>query len=135
MNYRHSIRDVMDLAAKKTGIEGWQAYRWSAVEGGDIVRGCVPCGVYSRGPRKGLPKWRPATPGTEREVVVVRSELDAAAETYEREECKCWHCKGEGKTVSRVSVIDGTSYRECCRCSGTGKPHNPMVSRPGTGSA
>ena len=69
MNYRHSIRDVMDLAAKKTGIEGWQAYRWSAVEGGDIVRGCVPCGVSSRGPRKGLPKWRPATPGTEREEI------------------------------------------------------------------
>lgn len=30
----------------------------------------------------------------------------AAAETYEREEYKCWHCKGEGKTVSRLALND-----------------------------
>lgn len=128
MEYKHSIGDAMDLAAKKAGIPGWQGYRWSAVEGGDIVRGCVPSGVYSRGPRKGLPKFGPSVPGTERQVVVVRAELDAVAAAYERDDCRCWHCKGDGRVIARVRIEEGTTYRECKRCGGTGKPPNAVLS-------
>ena len=127
MKLSHSISDVIDLAERKSGIEGWRGYRWTAADGGgSIVRGCVPSGMYSRGPRKGLPKFRPAVPNTERTVVVTDDEMQAVAVEYERGG-KCWHCKGTGKTLSRVHVTEGTTYRDCRRCGGTGLPPNAQV--------
>jgi len=117
----HSIRDAMDLAAKKCGIPGWEGYRWQAMEGGSLVHGCVPSGLYTRGQRKGTPKFRPPMPGTDRVVVISDADISAEADAYETAG-KCWNCKGEGKTIARISVADGTSYRECRACDGTGKP-------------
>lgn len=124
MEYSHSIRDVMDAASQRTGIDGWQGYRWQSVEGGSIVHGCVPSGVYSRGPRKGEPKFRPAMPGTERTVIVTDADLDKIAAAYENDNGKCWHCKGTGKTIARLHVTEGATYRDCSRCRGAGLPHN-----------
>lgn len=132
MALSHSIRDVLDLAEQKSGIEGWKGYRWWTLAdgGGSIVCGCVPSGVYSRGPRKGQPKYRPATPGTERTVIVSDDELHAAAAEFEQAG-KCWHCKGAGKTIAQIHVTEGTTYRNCARCNGTGLPpnYNSMIKR------
>ena len=34
---------------------------------------------------------------------------------------KCPECAGEGKTVAQVSAANGTTYRQCFKCKGTGK--------------
>lgn len=123
MQFRHSMNDVMQLAAAKVGIDGWEAYQWEAADaGGSVLRGCVPSGIYTRGPRKGQPKFRPPTPGTERMVVVIRDELNTAAARYENATVKCWDCKGEGKEIASISIRTGTTYRTCQRCKGTGSP-------------
>jgi hypothetical protein len=124
MNYRFSMRDAMDLAAKKTGVAGWCAYQWEAVGDDNIVRGCVPLGTYTRGPRKGHPKFKPAMPGSERTIVVAKIELERHAAEYEETEGKCWDCKGEGKELAGWSVEEGNKYRTCTRCKGNGLPPN-----------
>lgn len=116
----YSMRDSFDFAKKRVGIEGWEGYAWEALEGGCLVTGCVPSGVYSRGPRKGKPKFRPATPGTERRVVVSDADMAQVIEEYEASGT-CFRCKGEGKEWCGWSKDDGHRYRECSRCNGVGK--------------
>lgn len=117
--FNFSIRDAFDAASSVVGIAGWEGHSWRAVEGGSIVTGCVPSGVYTRGPRKGHPKFSPAMPGTKREVVVTVAQLDAIARDYEANGGKCWDCKGSGQTWAGWSAADGTKHRTCARCNGS----------------
>lgn len=68
------VRAVDKIAAEKSRIAGWKPYAWEVVEGGMIVTGSVPVGVFVRGPRKGHTKWDPRHPTTRR-VVVAASEI------------------------------------------------------------
>lgn len=115
-----SIQDVMKLAATKVDIDGWQAHTWSAADGGSIVKGCVPSGVYTRGPRKGQPKFRPAKPNSERVVVIGNSEMEAHALSQEAATGKCWECGGTGQEWAGWDATTGTLYRPCRRCNATG---------------
>ncbi len=77
---------------------------------------CVP---LKSGKRKGSPNYRTST--DRKCFCVTVEESDRLQLQYEQETGSCHECMGEGKTVSRVSVVDGTEYRECCRCKGSGK--------------
>lgn len=122
-----SINDAMNVAAKKAGIDGWQAYRWRALDNGprsdSLVIGCVPDGFYTRGDRKGRPRFSKPKPGTVRELAVTHAELISYAETYVRETGRCWDCKGEGRTLAGAGLQDDGSiyrnYRTCTRCGGS----------------
>lgn len=125
-SFRFSLQDIMDVAAKKIGIPDWQGYQWEAVSDrqGDydsIVTGCVPDGVYSKGPRKGSPRFSFPKHGTKRTAIVTTAELVPIAAEYESQG-RCWDCKGSGKTIASVHITEGTTYRDCSRCKGTGKP-------------
>jgi hypothetical protein len=112
-----SFNDIMRLAETKSGIPGWRAFRWQAAGPDSIVTGSVPVGVYSRGPRKGQPKF--TGPGIM--VVVTRAEKEAAASAYETETGRCWNCKGSGQVVRKISVTEGNTYRPCTLCGGSGR--------------
>jgi hypothetical protein len=112
-----SLNDIMSLAETKSGIPGWKATKWQAVGGDSIVTGSVPVGTYSRGPRKGELKFT----GPRTMVVVTRAEKEAAASAYEAETGHCWNCKGTGQVVRKFSKAEGTIYRFCTRCSGSGR--------------
>lgn len=129
MNYRTSIHDAMELAAKKVAVEGWQGYVWEAMEGWHLITGEVPDGVYTRGPKKGKPRFR--SPGSQhkKKVVVSDTELQQAAAAYEAETGKCWDCKGSGQEWASWSAAEGTKYRTCKRCGGDGKAHNASFRR------
>ena len=130
MEYTHSINDVMEFAAIKTGIDGWRAYKWERMCGGDLVTGCAPDGEYKSGPRKGRPRFSKPLPGTRQQVPVTNAELNAHAARYEREECKCWSCKGSGEEFAGWSKDAGTRKRTCQSCGGTGAPPNARNQRP-----
>ena len=117
MNYKFSAGDFMKAAEAKVGIEGWEAYRWEDCDGDSIVTGDVPDGVYRSGPRKGRPRFK----GPGRRVIITRSDMWAVATAYEAETGKCWDCKGTGQTWAGWSKAEGTHYRECQRCGGTGE--------------
>ena len=118
--YRFSMADAFDIAREVVGMEGWEPYRWQLTDGdGQIVNGCKPSGYYTRGERKGQPKFRPATPGTERTVAISKRDLEARAAAYEAETGKCWDCKGEGQECAGWSRDTGIKYRACSRCNGS----------------
>lgn len=119
--YRISINDAMEWAAKSVGVPGWQAFSWELVEGGSKVNGEVPDGVHEHGPLKGRPKFGGAGSTHAKEVFVPDAELQRVAAEHERDTGDCWDCKGTGQTWAGWSQAEGTKYRTCTRCSGTGK--------------
>lgn len=116
----YSFKDAGEFAAKRAGIDGWKPYAYEVMEGGCLVTGCVPSGVFTRGPRKGEPKFRPATPGTELRVIVSDADMQAAIAEYEASGT-CFRCKGTGQQWAGWSVAEGTKYCDCRRCNGGGK--------------
>ena len=120
MDYQWSIQDIMNVAAEKVSIEGWQGYSWDRLDGGDsLVVGCVPDGVFSRGPRKGQPRFNKPVSGTTKKIAVSYTEMQAAAERYEKETGNCWHCKGTGEGFKGWHHETGEKRDTCPKCGGT----------------
>ena len=88
---------------------------------GFYLVGAVPIGTYSRGPRKGRPKLPPLR--ELQRVVITPKEVQETREQWERETGMCHRCGGSGEVVAIVSR-DGTTYRPCSLCNGTGKANH-----------
>lgn len=85
-----------------------------------MVTGEVPDGVYTRGPRKGKPRFRRHAGQHHMTIVVSDSEIYSEAAQHESGG-SCWNCKGTGEVWAGWSVAEGTKRRTCGRCGGTGK--------------
>jgi hypothetical protein len=120
MSYKFSMQDAFDFASKKIAIDGWNSYAIEVMDGGYLVTGCVPDGVYSRGRRKGEPRYSKHMDGTNRKVVVSFSELVGAAMEREASTGNCWNCGGKGKVVVSWDHLSGVGYKPCKRCGGSG---------------
>lgn len=116
-----SFKDAMELAAKKVTLKGWEAYAAEVVEGGQLITGCVPDGVYARGPKKGSKRFSKPVKGSERKVVVSLQDLQQVADKYESETGSCWSCKGSGEVFAGWSRDAGVWKRQCEHCGGSGK--------------
>jgi len=104
------------IAIEKSGIEGWVPFRYELIGKNDtIMTGGVPR-VLTRGPNKGERRWD----GPRTQVAVTQVEIDAAMARYEAETGNCAECEGTKQTVAGWSASEGTRYRECVRCHGTG---------------
>ena len=84
---------------------------------GFYLRGAVPVGTYSRGPRKGRLKFPPL--GQLQLVVITKEELLQAKIEWEHNTGSCSDCGGSGQQVQSVST-SGTTYRDCSTCGGSG---------------
>ena len=117
-----SAPDIYAIAARHVhGLPNdWRPQIYSALDRclGYELRGSVPIGTYSRGPRKGRPKW-PRLAQLQR-VVITMDEVRQARIRWENETGLCSHCGGSGQQVKSIG-ISGTTYRECIACDGTGK--------------
>lgn len=121
MHYIINMNDATEIARRKIDIDGWDAYKCESVEGGWLLTGCKPDGVYSRGKRKGEPRYSHPEPGTIKRVIVTDEELRKEAIAYEKLTGKCWNCKGSGKTFKSWSSHEGVSYQVCDKCQGCGQ--------------
>jgi len=74
----------------------------------------------TRGPRKGKPNWDKPI-GKKTTAILPVAEHDAWVRAWEQRTGKCSKCVGTGQTIARVSVQDGTEYRTCRTCGGTGR--------------
>ena len=105
------------IAIEKSGIEGWVPFRYELIGKSDtIMTGGVPR-VLTRGPNKGERRWD----GPVSRVVVTQAEIDTAMAAYEQTTHQCAECEGTARVVVGWSAVDGTKYRECPKCCGTGK--------------
>lgn len=117
---------VSELIARRLGMPRWMGYRFTWLDGVPEkmlqVEGCVPAGVYSRGPRKGTPRYRhPSTKATRCTVVCTKEGLDREAADWEQETGRCRRCLGTAEVYFR-RMEDHEEYRPCPRCGGTGEP-------------
>ncbi|MBL8785129.1 MAG: hypothetical protein JNJ59_09530 [Deltaproteobacteria bacterium] len=116
IQYSHHAETVALRVAGKTRADSWSAYSWRLVRVGCEV-GVAEHRILTRGPNKGRRRWEKAGQLT----VVTNEEVHAEAERYEREERRCALCLGEKHEFKRVSQ-NGTEYKTCRRCNGTGAP-------------
>lgn len=119
MRVSASFDDVGQIAADKVGIAGWKSFDIERVAGGYVAKGCVPNGVYARGPRQGHPRFSQPIVGTKRTVAVSDADVELAAGRYELGG-SCWRCKGSGEELASWSKVEGTRMRACGRCGGSG---------------
>lgn len=76
--------------------------------------------VYSL-KKNGRPNYRKAIDGTKVVLDIPADDHDKWADEWEARENTCRECMGTKKVFSSVSVTEGTKYRQCPRCHGTGK--------------
>lgn len=56
----------------------------------------------------------------ERAVCVTKQEIVAEYHAYEKRTGNCGNCMGEGKVFASWSASDGTKYKTCDKCGGSG---------------
>ena len=70
----------------------------------------------------GEKRWRKKDQSTKRVIRIQVMEHRAWLTAWEQKNGKCSRCAGTGKTIASVSVREGTTYRTCGACNGSGKP-------------
>lgn len=117
-----TIPDIHAITARRVhGLpDDWQPRIYGCLDRGlgFYLRGAVPIGTITRGPRKGLLKWPPLS--QLKQVVITADEVRQTRIQWENETGLCCYCGGSGKTVKSCG-IDGTTYRQCLHCNGSGK--------------
>ena len=84
------------------------------------ITGAVPLRYLTKGKRKGKPVWP-----TEKNCQVFTftpQQIEKVTLEWETENNFCSHCGGDGQELAGWSKADGTRYRTCRRCNGTGRP-------------
>jgi hypothetical protein len=113
-----NLQHIESAARRKLGAhEDWKGYQFEAVAGDYIVVGSVPVGTFSRGRRKGQPKWD--GPGTK--VLVSGGEVGAEVARYVEATGNCPDCLGTKEEFARWNVKEGTTMAPCSKCGATGK--------------
>lgn len=113
--------DIYAITARRVhGLpDDWQPRIYSCLDRGlgFSLRGAVPIGIISRGPRKGRPKWPPL--GQLQQVVITPDEVRQTRIQWENETGLCNYCGGSGQQVKSTG-INGTTYQACISCDGSG---------------
>ena len=107
-----------DIAARKSGVPGWQWFHSEVVGPDFMLEGGVPRKLKT-GKRKGQVTWK-GQPTTR--VVVTRAELDAEMQAYEARTGKCCGCNGAMQVKRWLTSIDGCAMIDCRCCNDTRKP-------------
>lgn len=100
---------------------GWHWYKIRSVGSFTIFNGAVCTILYKSGPKKGRLNWTTRDKSTEREIILTNGDIDRWRKAWSERTGKCLRCTGDGRMVIRVSASEGTSYRECRLCLGTGE--------------
>lgn len=115
------MKFLEDIARRKLGAgPDWQWCKSEVIgaygHGDFLLSGGVPR-ILKSGPRKGRGTWAGITLDR---CVVTQSEIAAEQRAYEASTGTCHRCLGEKQTIHGVSSTNGTTYRVCSRCMGTG---------------
>lgn len=103
---------------KLKAVPDWKAYSYEVVGDCYLIEGKIPEGTYAKGARKGQPRWGKADG---QKTVLTQADVDAEIALYEKTTGSCRDCFGNGKTLVKASVKEGTVFGPCSRCGGSGK--------------
>lgn len=107
--------DHFEAVAKRKAwnIDGWEICTWEATDNNDLI---VEGGIPAVTP-KGRKHW---DEDELLKVVVTEAEAAAEQERYERETGNCGECMGKAEVFAFWSATEGTQYRTCPACQGSG---------------
>lgn len=86
----------------------------------------VDAPLITRGKRAGRPNYRMAT--NEQTRLISRVALESAADRWVERTGLCYACVGDGRQFMRWAVDEGTTYRPCPECNGTGTADGITIS-------
>lgn len=87
------------------------------------VKGAVAPPI-TKGARKGQPNWRKLVKATELEAFFTPSEHNEWCQKWEKKTGLCAECSGKGEVFSSWKSGEGTKFKPCKACAGTGKTLN-----------
>lgn len=112
VNHREAVAN-----RKITAPDNWRWFRLESVGDGVMLTGCTSSGNYTKGPRKGRPRYD----GTPTDRVFVSDQECATEERrYEAETGKCATCGGDGKMWIGWKHGEGSQWAPCRACQTTG---------------
>jgi hypothetical protein len=120
-----SLNLIEQQARELAGMgDNWRAYHFEAIGNPgafvcDKITGAV-VPLITRGNRKGRPNWKAKDKATIRVVYITKEQHEAWLVKWEQTTGKCSACEGSGQRVVSASVVDGTKYKPCGACKGTG---------------
>lgn len=109
----------LESAARRqlSAPENWYAYAYEVIgENHYLVTGEITTAVYTRGPRKGRPKFV----GRGTKVVLTREDVEAESRRYALSTGNCPECFGKKEVFQSWSREEGTKTRPCANCEATG---------------
>jgi hypothetical protein len=116
---------LVEHAREMVGLGGdWDFYKLECLGnpgqtiGYQITGAIAP--LVTRGKRKGRRNWEAKDKATIRSVCIAKTDHEQWLDQWEHRTGKCANCDGSGQTLASCSVIDGTTYRPCSKCGGTG---------------
>lgn len=118
MNGQHAY----SVALSKIGNpEGFSIFAWEILDDGNrLFRMAKELDKDD----EGFPQWDDST---DRAVIVTDAEEKEEFDRYERETGKCGECLGTQKTFKSWDHKEGTKYRTCPRCNGSGLKHKQEI--------
>ena len=120
--YEEHARELVSMP-KEWRICVIKALRGSVVDaptGITQVDGVV-CPDITRGKNKGLPNWAKRDKSTERAVYITDTQHAAWCKAWSEKTGKCVECVGRGQIMASWHHINGTTYKPCSACAGTGE--------------
>jgi hypothetical protein len=78
--------------------------------------------LKTSGKNKGYPNWQKRDKTTEKTFIVSVKDHEKWCGAWQKKTNKCAECVGTGKTIASCGA-NGTTYRECFKCKGTGTPN------------
>ena len=127
--------DLLEQQAReKAGMpDTWHVWLWENIgpPGKCVVRKLtgVIAPPFASGPRKGRPNYAKKDKTTEREIYITPDEESDWKACWSKKTGLCYRCAGNGKLPWRSSRENGTEYRECSDCNGTGKADQSIEER------
>lgn len=85
--------------------------------------------AITRGPRKGQRNWARKIKSTVRMVPITPEQHERWLAEWSARTGNCPKCAGDGKLFVRWNVVEGTTFKPCPDCNGTGK-NKPEPFRP-----
>jgi hypothetical protein len=98
-----------------------------AIANNDTLLKCYKTQPITKGKNKGQKKYV----GTATIVVISQDEIKAEEARYERMTGNCQRCFGNKQIAKSWSKDEGTVYRDCPRCKGTGLRPGPADQKDG----
>lgn len=120
---RENLYDI--FAREKSGLPKFEITEWKCLPSGGPythiqLSGAVYPVIKTRGPRKGHPDYQKPETGTRKTYILSNEEWDNWTATWQSQTGKCRKCVGRGDVMESWSAADGTKYKPCPACGGTG---------------